>query len=108
MMNAFSPLGTGLHVQALFGLATLVGFVLIIVWSARFASRDQLRSLISWLLAIGIIGSLLATPFMGGGFRWMMSRGGFESFGGCKKQQDAAGKQVTPPTGEAPQAPAND
>jgi len=60
-----------------------MGFVFMVIWAARFATKQQLKSAISWFLAIGIIGALLGGTFgmplrrMGSlksGAAWMMSQ----------------------------------
>lgn len=57
-----------------FGLILLTGFVFIIIWAARFASKHQLKAAISWFLAVGIIGMLLGGIF-GLPFRHMGAAG---------------------------------
>ncbi|MDD5040884.1 MAG: hypothetical protein PHX87_01905 [Candidatus Peribacteraceae bacterium] len=49
----------------IFGLTLLTGFVFIIIWAARFATKHQLISALSWFLAIGIIGTLLSATLSG-------------------------------------------
>ncbi|MDO8469354.1 MAG: hypothetical protein Q7S29_06395 [Candidatus Peribacter sp.] len=44
----------------IFGLTLLTGFVFMIVWAIRFATKHQLVAAMSWFLAIGMIGVLLA------------------------------------------------
>lgn len=81
-MGAFSSshgLGTGLtgaHAQTFFALVTIVGLVLIIVWGARFANREQLKHAITWLLMLGIVGMLITLPLARLGSRWMSWRDG--------------------------------
>lgn len=88
MMNFFSTgIGfgfLGFHMHALFCLLVLIGIVLFVVWAARFLNRGQMKTLVIWLLTIGVIGMLLTTPFAGVGFPGMMSRAGF----GWQRNQD--------------------
>jgi len=47
----------------LFALTLLTGFIFVIIWAARFATKVQLKHAISWFLAIGIAGALLGSTF---------------------------------------------
>ncbi|OIO55162.1 hypothetical protein AUJ46_01790 [Candidatus Peregrinibacteria bacterium CG1_02_54_53] len=49
----------------IFALILLTGFVFMVIWAARFATKHQLKSAISWFLAIGIVGTLLAGTLSG-------------------------------------------
>lgn len=44
-------------------LVLLTGLVFLIIWAARFATRHQLKTAISWFLAVGILGTLLGSAF---------------------------------------------
>lgn len=49
----------------IFGLTLLTGFAFMLVWAVRFATKHQLKAAISWFLAIGIVGLLLAGTLSG-------------------------------------------
>lgn len=49
----------------IFALVLVTGFIFMIVWAVRFATKPQLKHVISWFLAIGIVGSLFAGAFSG-------------------------------------------
>ncbi len=57
-----------------FGLVLLTGFIFIVIWAVRFATKQQLKHAISWFLAIGIVGMLLGGIF-GLPFRHMGAAG---------------------------------
>lgn len=90
MMNSFSPFGSGigflgLAVHVLFCLVTIVGFFLLCVYAVRFLNRQQMKSLVTWLLALGILGALLTGPFSGMGGGWISAHMG-NRFGGWQQQ----------------------
>ncbi len=83
MMSTTSMTGVGtgmfwLHLHWIFGGFAIVGFILLTVWAYKNLSGDKLKSATMWILAIGIIGTLVTAPFAASGFQWMMStsRGG--------------------------------
>ena len=49
----------------LLGLLLLVGIVLFTVWAIKYLSKDSLKKLCLWFLAIGIIGTLLTAGYSG-------------------------------------------
>lgn len=79
MMNAMNTtgmagIGSGLfwlHLHWIFVGFAIVGFVLLTVWALRTLKGNHLRSLMLWLLTVGIIGTLVTAPLAAGGFRWM-------------------------------------
>ncbi|OGJ58893.1 hypothetical protein A2635_01685 [Candidatus Peribacteria bacterium RIFCSPHIGHO2_01_FULL_51_9] len=79
MMNTlgFSEYSSGffwVHVHWFFGLFALVGFILLTVWALKFLSAQSLKSLASWLLVVGILGSLLTAPLAATGVQWVMGQ----------------------------------
>lgn len=93
------------------GLVLLTGFVFMVLWAARFATKHQLTSAISWFLAIGIIGTLLGGAFgtplrrmMGGRFGSAMMGGALRyadddrGWFGCPYVQDAQASSAASPT----------
>ncbi|MFH0851535.1 MAG: hypothetical protein V1876_02190 [Candidatus Peregrinibacteria bacterium] len=80
----------------LFGLILLTGFAFMIIWAVRFATKQQLKHAISWFLAIGIVGILLAGTLSGMALRRFSSLrpGYYNSFlntGGRFRNSDKAG-----------------
>jgi hypothetical protein len=80
MMNMMSTtglwgIGAGvfwLHLHWFFGAFAIVGYILLTVWALKNLTGEKLKSVTVWLLAIGIIGTLLTAPLAAGGFQWMM------------------------------------
>ena len=48
-----------LHVHWLFAALAVAGLVLLIIWATKEFSKEKLRSLVIWMLSIGIIGTLI-------------------------------------------------
>jgi hypothetical protein len=81
MMNFFpraaiSPEPFGIHIQALFGALTLVGLILLTYWAIRYLNKEHLRAVAIWILAVGLIGSILCT-WLANSFRWGRPHMGF-------------------------------
>lgn len=74
----------------IFGLTLLTGFVFMVVWAMRFATKHQLVAAMSWFLAIGIIGVLLAGTLSGLAQRRFSSLrpGGYGMMGGALRDAD--------------------
>lgn len=63
----FYPSVIWLHAHWFFAGFSIVGFVLFTVWAWKTLKGDKLKNLSIWLLAIGILGTLLtASPAMQG------------------------------------------
>lgn len=74
----------------IFGLTLLTGFVFMVIWAMRFATKHQLVAAVSWFLAIGIIGTLLAGTLSGLTMRRFSSLrpGGYGMMGGVLRDAD--------------------
>ena len=57
-----------LHIHWFFGAFAIIGFILLTFWALRNLSKERLKTFAIWLLAIGIIGSLLTAP--AAGLKW--------------------------------------
>ncbi|MBU2213027.1 hypothetical protein KJ996_00100 [Patescibacteria group bacterium] len=63
-MNTTGMTDTGfgvvwLHVHWLFAALAAAGLVLLVIWASKDLTKEKLKSLMIWLLTIGIIGTLL-------------------------------------------------
>jgi hypothetical protein len=81
MMTRFPLIGPGMELvgfqlHGLFMLAALVGLIFLIIYAVKHLSRDHMKSLIIWLLAVGLVGALFTTPFARGSFRQAIGLGG--------------------------------
>ena len=83
MWNTIGMTGIGsgmfwLHLHWIFGGFAIVGFILLTVWALKNLTGDKLKTTTMWILAIGIIGTLITAPFAATGFQWMVNswRGG--------------------------------
>jgi len=73
----------------IFGLTLVTGFAFMVIWAARFATKGQLKAAVSWFLAIGIIGVLLAGTLSGIAMRRLSSlRPGYGMMGGAFRDAD--------------------
>ncbi|MDD5103492.1 MAG: hypothetical protein PHX93_03770 [Candidatus Peribacteraceae bacterium] len=92
----------------IFGLTLLTGFVFMVVWAVRFATKHQLLAAMSWFLAIGIIGILLAGTLSGMALRRFSSlRPGYDGslmMGGRFRNADKTGWSGCPYADEEPGA----
>ncbi len=70
-MNSFVFL-FALH--KLFALSFLLGLIFFVVWTIKNLKKDDLIKLAVSLIAIGILGSVLAMAF-GGGHHWKDGKG---------------------------------
>jgi len=65
-------MGIGWALHCLFALALFLGLVLFVVWAAKTLKGKDLKKLVIWLLAIGLIGMILTsflTPWGGGHYK---------------------------------------
>ncbi|MDD4286753.1 MAG: hypothetical protein PHO20_01295 [Candidatus Peribacteraceae bacterium] len=73
----------------IFGLTLVTGFAFMVIWAVRFATKPQLKSAVSWFLAIGIVGTLLAGTLSGMAVRRFSSlRPGYGMMGGAFRDAD--------------------
>lgn len=78
--NAGVPgLAYGWHIHGFFGLMSLIGAILLIILAVRTMDKKELRTWTIWLIAIGIIGTILTSSW---GFY-----GSSELFGGMMGKQ---------------------
>ena len=64
-----------LPLHMVFMAMALVGGILFLIWAMRLKQND-LKEVVKWVLALGIIGAVLTGAFaMKGGLGWSMHRG---------------------------------
>src|SRR5262249_5138994 len=70
------------HVHAVFAVIAVVGVILFLVWATKL-KPDQLKKWVIWLLALGLLGSLITSPYALWGSHMMMGErdGGMEEHG---------------------------
>lgn len=89
----------------IFGLTLLTGFAFMVIWAARFATKHQLVSAVSWFLAIGIVGTLLAGTLSGMTIRRLSSlQPGYGMMGGVFRDADGRDWFGYPPANAVLQA----
>ncbi len=70
----------GWQLHALFATALFLGIVLFVIWAARLKSKVLIKW-VTWLLVVGILGTLLTCGFGWKGMRGMMGswNGGWQT-----------------------------
>ena len=58
----------GMQLHMIFGVMTLLGVVLFLIWAFRVLDKKKMFSWAVWLLALGILGALLTAEMGGAGF----------------------------------------
>jgi len=87
-----------LHV--VFVATALVGGILFLVWAMRLKQND-LKEVVKWVLAVGIIGAVLTGAFaMKGGMGWKMNHRAYDKMDRTEKVFMMKNMEV--PTEEAP------
>lgn len=77
MMQGLTELGVGfswlaMHFHMMFMLSLLLGLILFMVWAIRDLKAKKLVKLFIWMLAVGVIGSIITAYFLPwGNFEFM-------------------------------------
>ncbi|MBI4231595.1 hypothetical protein HY605_00060 [Candidatus Peregrinibacteria bacterium] len=70
--NSDYGLATGWHFHMLFGTVLFVGVVFLFIWAIKSFDKKQLKKWTTWLLVIGILGTLLTGQLGFRGWKNMM------------------------------------
>lgn len=101
--NNWFAMGLGLHM--FFGLLLGLGVLFLIIWAFKFADKKTLKKTVTWLLLLGVLGSILTamlgTMFFdkdGRGFGYMMNFDKNSSVVKCRDLTSVETKTPVAPT----------
>lgn len=84
-MNTYALMMVVVPLHMVFTATALVGGILFLVWAMRLKQND-LKEVVKWVLAVGIIGAILTGAFaMKGGMGWKMKHGGYDKMDRTEK-----------------------